>query len=200
MSETAKTQVAAGFAWNYYFGYLKIMLPGMKGMLAMAQGDEYQIDGEDIREKLSSHKLFIVIPKNCYTYNSFTQVDERITFKCSMPPIKKTRGGVQERIYKNTVWEIKTSYDKEPLYVLMEYAKPCLTMYEMTRAVPSFTKSDMDSQSKEFVLKLQSILHQDVYCKDKYQLVLYDGKGCLEDHAHFKILFIHFHTHICNII
>ncbi|XP_066910402.1 stimulator of interferon genes protein 3-like isoform X2 [Clytia hemisphaerica] len=173
LNETENKHVADGLAWSYYFGYLKIMLPGMKGMLALAQGDEYKIDGEDIRDKLSSEKLHIVIPKNCYTYDSFKEVDKRITFKCSMPPIKKTRGGVQERVYKNTVWEVKLEDDEEPLYVLMEYATPVLSMYDMKKEESAhFHGQDLEDQVKEFTTKLQKILDEDEECKNKYEIVL----------------------------
>ena len=58
--------VSAGAAWNYYFGYLKILLPAFPTIFEKARGDKFRIDNEDIREKVTDTCLFIVIPKDGY--------------------------------------------------------------------------------------------------------------------------------------
>lgn len=174
MNETENKHVADGLAWSYYFGYLKLMLPALDQMVSEAvQDNGYAVENCDLRDKLAASKVFIVIPKNCYTYASFNDADKRIDFACSMPPQKKARGGVQERIYKNTVWKIKVTENEEPLYVLMEYATPCLSMYDMQKSRKAhFTEDDLEAQVKEFSIKLQSILDDDPDCTDKFQIVL----------------------------
>lgn len=173
LNETENKHVADGLAWSYYFGYLKLMLPSVEEMISKAVMDDYAIDDCDLRDKLSIKKIFIVIPRNCYTYASFTDVDNRITFASSMPPQKRTRGGVQERVYKNTVWKIQVTENEDPLYVMMEYATPCLAMYDMQRNKEAkFSQEDLEAQVKEFSMKLQDILSSDVECQDKFQIVL----------------------------
>ena len=174
LNETENKHVADGLAWSYYFGYLKLMLPSVDRMISLAVKDDYAIDNCDLRDKLSSRKIFIVIPKDCYTYESFKDADERISFACSMPPQKKTRGGVQERVYKNTVWKIQVSENEEPLYVMMEYATPCLSMYDMNKNATkaNFSQEDLEAQVKEFSIKLKSILEGDKECENKFQIVL----------------------------
>lgn len=172
LNETENKHVADGLAWSYYYGYLKLMLPSIDVMVSTAVKDDYCIGNSDLRDKLSSKKIFIVIPKDCYTYESFTDVDSRITFASSMPPQHRTRGGVQERVYKNTVWKIDFSEDDKS-YVMMEYATPCLSMYDMTKHKEAkFSQEDLEAQVKEFALKLELILESDAQCKGKYEIVL----------------------------
>lgn len=174
LNETENKHVADGLAWSFYFGYLKLMLPCLDGMISNAvKGDGFAIDDCDLRDKLSSEKVFIVIPKNCFTYDSFTDTDSRITFATSMPPKRQNRGGVQQRVYKNTVWKIQLTENEAPLYVLMEYATPCLSMYDMQNMRNcKFSEEDLENQVKEFSSKLKTILDADPKCVGKYELVL----------------------------
>lgn len=173
VNETENKHVADGLAWSYYFGYLKLLLPGFDGMIADAVKPRFQIDGENIRNIISCTKLLIVIPKDCYCYDTFSDIDKRIQYKTSMPEIRKTRGGVQERVYKNTLYEVQVTPNGKPLYVMMEYATPVLSMYDMCKHTKAnFTEEDLSSQVQEFCKKLKEILDNDPNCVGKYELVL----------------------------
>ena len=142
-------------------------------MILEACSEEFKADGMDIRDRLSSRKLFIIIPRNCYTHEQLGEFDERICKTgYSMPEFKHTRAGVKERVYKNTAWKIDYPGEKS-LYVLMEYATPCLAMHDMMlHANSQFNEEDLEAQVKEFAIKLQSILDSDEKCKGRYHLIL----------------------------
>ncbi|XP_066910404.1 stimulator of interferon genes protein 2-like [Clytia hemisphaerica] len=175
LNETKNQHVADGLAWSYYFGYLKLILPRFPEMinLAHSEDDTFKADGVDLRDQLSSEKLFIIIPKNCYTHAQLGQFDDRICRDgFSTPEFKYTRAGVKERSYKNTAWRIDYP-GEESLYVLMEYATPCLSMHDMMlHARSQFDEEDLEAQVKEFSIKLQSILDSDEKCKGRYHLIL----------------------------
>ena len=60
INENNNKNVADGLAWGYYFGYLKMVLP----ILAERIGQT------DYKYLIPIHKLFILIPKTCYIYDS----------------------------------------------------------------------------------------------------------------------------------
>ncbi|XP_057306109.1 stimulator of interferon genes protein-like [Hydractinia symbiolongicarpus] len=172
LTETKINNVATGLAWSYYFGYLKLILPGIQGMVRKAVKPDFVLDGNDLRDKISSEKVFIIIPKNCWCYESFDKVDKRISFLTSMPEQRITRGGVQERVYKNTLYRIQLE-GKEPKYIMMEYATPLLALFDMAReSNAQFTMADRDEQVVEFYKKLKYILERIPECRDKFRIVL----------------------------
>ena len=172
LNETENKHVADGLAWSYYFGYLKLILPGMLKTINNAQGPDYRINDVDFREKIAVPKFFVIIPKNCYCYDAFVEVDKRISVVSSLPSQKINRGGVLERVYKNTLYCIQLE-GKPPEYVIMEYATPLLTIHDMSReSDAALDKNDLNEQVVLFYRKLQAILKSDPKCRNQYQLVL----------------------------
>ena len=172
LNETKNKHVADGLAWSFYFGYLKLIRAGLPDTINNAQGPDYHINDVDFREKLSAQKLFIIIPKDCWCNEKFVEVDKRITAVSSLPSQKLNRAGVLERVYKNTLYCIQLE-GKPPEYVIMEYATPLLTIYDMSReSDAALDKNDVNEQAVLFYRKLQAILNSDPTCRNQYQLVL----------------------------
>lgn len=171
MNETKKKHLADGLAWSYYFGYLKFTLEHLPAKISQAVGGDFVVDGVDLRDMLSSNKVFIVIPRNGFANSDFEE-DERITSVSPMPELLYSRAGVRERPYKFTCYRI-AAVNNDIKYVLLEYATPCLSMYEMSQhEAASFHEEDLEIQIKEFVIKLKQILDSDPNCKDRYELIL----------------------------
>ena len=174
LNETQNKHVSDGLAWSYYFGYLKLILPGWDNTIQSAHAPKFTIDGEDIRDKISDNRLFIVIPKSCWCYKAFVDIDPRISFVTTMPEQRITRGGVQERVYKNSLYKVSLK-GKEPAYVMLEYATPLLSMYDMSKnSEAAFTETNKDEQVVEFYSKLSEILNKDPEIRKNYQLILTD--------------------------
>ena len=175
LNEAESNNVADGLAWSYYFGYLKLVLPKLNETI---NGTDLQIGGSHFRDIVAENpkttRLFIVLPKNCFCYDSFDKVDSRITRIENTKPLQIDRAGVSRRIYKNTIY--KVSAQGQTFYCLMEYATPLQSLYDMydmlrKSDVPRSDTKQIDQQVVQFVKKLKNILEGDPLCRDKYCLV-----------------------------
>jgi len=172
LNEKYNTNVAEGLAYSYYYGYLKLILPPLETTIEKSCTEEHKINGNDISDILSTKKVFIIVSKNCNGYTKFVDVDDRIMYKGQLFPLHCTRGGVQNRTYVNSVYEIKLE-NREPEYLVLEYATPLLCMYDMAQNMnANFTMRDLEQQVTAFYLKLLEILENDYDCRGKYQLIL----------------------------
>ena len=171
LNETKNKHVADGLAWSYYFGYLKFTLPRLNETISRAIKDDFVIEGEDLRDRLSSRKVFIVVPRNGFSNSDFENNPKIKQMSC-MPSLKHSRAGVKEREYKFTCYKI-TAVQNDTKFAQLEYATPCLSMWEMSKHEASkFTEEDLEIQIKEFVVKLRQILESDPHCAGRYELLL----------------------------
>ena len=137
INEKENKNVADGLAWSYYFGYLKLVLPHLKEQIAKS---EYKYN---ITEK----KLFILLPKSCYTYDTIVEADPRIKVAGNLKSYDIDRGGILKRSYKHTVHQIKMPRPDDDYYVVLEYATPLMSLYDMSREEEcGLSRQDRDEQ------------------------------------------------------
>ena len=179
MNEEENMHVADGLAWNYYLGYLKLILEEFDDMINTAVHPDYFHNGADYRDLLSSKKLFIVIPKSCFCYDNLKKDFPNITAVGTMPPQRLSRAGIQERDYRNTLYEVKNA-DEEAKYIMLEWATPVLHMYDMAKngGLTGFTEEDRDAQVVQFYKTLKELIDKDMKVKDKVELVLLKEPKC----------------------
>ena len=168
LNEAESNNVADGLAYIYYFGYLKLILPRLDETI---NETDVLIDGVHFRDKIAANKLFIVLPKNCYCYESFDRMDPRITCIDNTKPLHISRAGVARRVYKNTIYKISTT--EKQFYCLMEYATPLQSLYDMYDMLkydknPDIESRELDQQAVQFVRRLSEILERDRNCDGKY--------------------------------
>ena len=126
INERENKNVADGLAWSYYFGYLKLVLPHLEG----------QIGKSDYKYKITKKKLFILLPKNCYTYATIEEADPRITVAGNLDSYDINRGGILKRSYKHTVHKIemlRLDGEVDEYHVVLEYATPLMSLYDMSQ-------------------------------------------------------------------
>ena len=126
INERENKNVADGLAWSYYFGYLKLVLPHLEG----------QIGKSDYKYKITKKKLFILLPKNCYTYATIEEADPRITVAGNLDSYDINRGGILKRSYKHTVHKIemlRLDGEVDKYHVVLEYATPLMSLYDMSQ-------------------------------------------------------------------
>ena len=126
INERENKNVADGLAWSYYFGYLKLVLPHLEG----------QIGKSDYKYKITKKKLFILLPKNCYTYATIEEADPRITVAENLDSYDINRGGILKRSYKHTVHKIdmlRLDGEVDEYHVVLEYATPLMSLYDMSQ-------------------------------------------------------------------
>ena len=126
INERENKNVADGLAWSYYFGYLKLVLPNLEGQI---------VKSEHYRYKITKKKLFILLPKNCYTYDKIVDADSRITVAGNLDSYDINRGGILKRSYKHTVHRIempRPDGEVDEYHVVLEYATPLMSLYDMS--------------------------------------------------------------------
>ena len=143
LNERGNKNVADGLAWSYYFGYLKLVLPRLEGQIS---------DSEQFRHKIKDKKVFILLPKTCYTFADIQEADFRVKWAGNLPEIKLNRGGIKPRSYKHSVHLIempRPDGDKDEYYFILEYATPLLSLYDMSNHAPaSLSVQERDHQVK----------------------------------------------------
>ena len=126
INERENKNVADGLAWSYYFGYLKLVLPHLEGQI---------VKSEHYRYKITKKKLFILLPKNCFTYATIDEADPRITVAGNLDSYDINRGGILRRSYKHTVHKIempRPDGEVDDYHVVLEYATPLMSLYDMS--------------------------------------------------------------------
>ena len=122
INEKENKNVVDGLAWSYYFGYLKLVLPKL---------DEQIGKSEEYRYKTLRKKLYILLPKNCYTFETIDKADPRVTIVGNLEPYEMNRAGILKRVYRHTVHRIKMplpdGVEDEPYFLVLEYATPLLS-------------------------------------------------------------------------
>ena len=139
--EKENKNVADGLAWGYYFGYLRLVLPKLKD----------QIDKSELfRHKITTKKVFILLPKTCCIWDDIVEADSRFEYVGDLPKLKISRGGVKERIYKHSVYKIEMLRPDgavERYHFILEYATPLMNLYDMSEyADAPFDREERDHQ------------------------------------------------------
>ena len=139
--EKENKNVADGLAWGYYFGYLKLVLPKLKDQIGRSELFRYEI---------TRKKLFILLPKTCFTCADIKDADPRVKWVGNLPELKISRGGIKERIYKHSVHKIEMPHPDgtvERYHFILEYATPLMNLYDMSEhADAPFNREERDHQ------------------------------------------------------
>lgn len=168
--EEQKLNVGHGLAWSYYFGYLRLIIPGLQSRM-----DSWKKGIDTTRKSVVVPKLYILIPKSCYCPPSITAADPQLKVAGVTPSFVANRAGNQRREYKNTVYCFEA--DKTDYYCLVEYATPILSLYEMSNSEEAGLSSfDRLQQMRTFVATLQEIINSNPETKDNCSLLVYDDK------------------------
>ena len=147
INERENKNVADGLAWSYYFGYLKLVLPKLEGQIGKSL--EY-------RYKITKKKLFILLPKTCYTYDKIVEADPRVKCAGNLEEYQINRGGILKRSYKHTVHRIEMPRPDggiDEYHVVLEYATPLMSLYDMSQhAEGGLSRQERDEQVPDVLL------------------------------------------------
>jgi len=166
---STQTHFGHAFAWQYYFGYLKLILPSF-----LERVEEFE---KTEKVKILVHKLFILIPESCYSPKLLSdhQADLGILeIVKNLRELRLDRNGAKDRIYKNPVYRIDRVSD-EPIYCCMESAAILNSLHDMCEKekLTGLTSEKKYEQLISFHSSLKSILEQDKELGDLVQLVFY---------------------------
>ncbi|XP_044253827.1 stimulator of interferon genes protein [Tribolium madens] len=176
----------SGMAHSFFHGYLKLVIPNTG--TSKKHLEELMKDYEDRHHvKLAFYKLFILIPKSLYCSTSLkTDKSPSIEESSSLEEIVMTVAGVQNRVYKNSVYKIKAE-DGKRIYVAAEYATPLKTFKDVVESNgehSSYYAKHKNDIVLQFYLTLQKVLKEREDCTNFCELIYYDDKdenGDLKD-------------------
>ena len=126
INERENKNLADGLAWGYYFGYLKLVLPELEKQIAKSG---------DFRYLILKKKLFILLPKNCFTEDNIEDADDRVKCVGHLPELKRSRGGIMERSSKHAVHRIEMRRPEggvDEYHFVLEYATPLMNLHDMS--------------------------------------------------------------------
>ncbi len=148
LMENNNRLVASGIAWSDYFGYLKIILAVLYD----------KVGNSEWKDILSSRKLFLLLPRDCYAYGSLSREDSNIEIVPGAIIEHKTyRAGVP-KVYRLNIYKINRA-DNCPLYVLAHYASSLCCLYDMSCSSDvKLSREDRDEQAMLFLRTLETIL------------------------------------------
>lgn len=173
----------SGSAIAYYHGYLRIIGPSsgteIKGIV-----ERIEIYESNQGVEIPIKKLFIFIPKDFYIPPQLSLVNSdkvgarRLEVANSLESLYIDRAGVRNREYGNTVYRLKTKYNKN-WYVCIEGATPIYTMNETIKQNPQINK-----MKRELLFRFHDTLKEliaDAETKHLFELILFDNKDNLAD-------------------
>ena len=170
----------SAMAYNYYYGYLRIILPSTgsqnKGLIEKIENIE---DSHNI--KISIHKLFILIPSSSYIPPDLKEASYQwMEGTMNSEEEERNRAGIKRRTYHNTVYKIYPNgqrLETTPLYIVVEGATPLLTFYEVQKHAHSETdvyKKYGKEIIHKFYEKLKELISNDAECADLCELIYYN--------------------------
>ena len=148
INERKLGNIGEGLAWDYYYQYLRLVLPCLLDRI---------LDSEQFRSKIETKKLFILVPRTCFTYGDINDSDVRVNCAGNLPPtLRLNRCGVKQRPLTNAVQRIEIprpdGYTDE-LYCVMEYASPLRTLCDLSmRYENSISSEERDHQVNSNVI------------------------------------------------
>ncbi|XP_061167638.1 stimulator of interferon genes protein-like [Saccostrea echinata] len=158
--------LAHGFAWVYYFGYLKIILPNID-VKARKWRMENSLDGK------MSEKLFLSFPESCRCRGSLSDENPLIEHVGHLPAITMNRAGSVARQYRNSIYSVQDDRG-EGYYFVGEYVTIIHTLYEMEQNDKTGLQTrEKYIQAMRFYLTIEDILEKDRECSKKYKIILY---------------------------
>jgi hypothetical protein len=150
--------VANGLAWHYFCDQLQPVFDQL----------DDEINKSECKDRLSSRKLFILLPLNCMVDKPLWNIDDNIKKK-HVFEIKETA----EKKHLVRVYEIGT------YTVMLQFASPLKTLDEMSKFEYSkgINDADREHQVRLFYRTLKDILEKFVKCtsaEKRWDLVLFN--------------------------
>ena len=147
INERENKNLADGLAWGYYFGYLKLVLPKLEEQIGKSDEFRYQV---------TKKKLFILLPKTCFTYDDIEHADGRVKWAGNLPECRINRGGIKARSYKHAVHRIEMPRPDggvDNYHFVLEYATPLMNLYDMSK----YTDAPLSRHERDHQVTYQSI-------------------------------------------
>ncbi|KAK9497707.1 hypothetical protein O3M35_004379 [Rhynocoris fuscipes] len=172
---------ASAMVDNYFYGYLKLVLPdkGTDDMIGIRERIQHFVDDErdssDVTEdRFPCRKLLLLVTASGYTPSDISEFSkDRIKiFKnlCEEPVI--SRNGVKRRTYRTTVYQILSRNKRDSYYGVIEGA-PCLRQLHEAAKCNPVLKCLRLKIIKQFIFHLKERLKTED-CRNLCEIIFFD--------------------------
>jgi hypothetical protein len=155
MAPNVGLDVGAGLAWSYFYGFLNLILKGMKSRISES---EFNDDTKHSGKMFS--KVLVLLPESCFCPSTLTEDDPDHFKHIGFIPFRANRAGNVARDYKSSVYEV-TNPDKptEKYLVIIELATPLMSLYEMhIDGLADLSEERKQTERTKFIDTLKFIL------------------------------------------
>jgi hypothetical protein len=148
------TDVGPGLAYSYYYGFLKLTLPGMKDRIAASEFSDSS------RYCRIFPKALLLLPRSCFCPSTLAEECPTHIAHVGFIPFRANRAGNVARDYKSSVYEVTNPDNHEEKYlVIAELATPLMSMYEMhLDGLADFPEARKQEERTKFMETLNFIL------------------------------------------
>ncbi|XP_011314247.1 stimulator of interferon genes protein [Fopius arisanus] len=168
----AGVDYGGGMAFSYFYGYLRIILPGLRKKMEIYEA------AQDVT--IPVKKMFILIPESGHIPPDLCDASYQwLEATTNLEHIVIDRAGVKRRNYKNTVYKIhpnSQAMGHRPVYVITEGATPMMTFWEILihdhEQTATYKQNRMQIVAS-FYKTLQQLIDNDPECRDVCELVYY---------------------------
>lgn len=185
-----------GMAYNFYYGYLRLVLPSSetvkKGIIEKIENFE---DNHNVTFPV--HKLFVLIPSSGYIPPDLKEAsDQWMESAHELEEDKRNRAGNIGRTYRNNVYKIYPdgrNSGRDPVYAVVEGATPLLTFYEVQKH--DHPESAVYKRNKRkiieiFYTKLHEILQSNPQTRDLCELIYYNDNDANGDRVNVATIIL----------
>ncbi|XP_014670247.1 PREDICTED: stimulator of interferon genes protein-like [Priapulus caudatus] len=158
-----------GLAYNYYAGYLNLVLPSVADRISSSEYDK----------STTNKKLFILIPANGEMPGKQQDVDKSIRQVGTLAPLMIDRAGFKRKYHNNVYGSVHN--EKEVTFVA-DMPADLLTLRDMTEdfELTGFTEQDKLREVQKYAASLTKILERQSHLAGTYEIVVYNGNSVLK--------------------
>lgn len=175
----------SGMAHSFYYGYLKLILPGLRKRIVGF------MEAKQIKQwEFPVRKLIILIPSSGYCYPLLSDIPTQDGCDPDVEPLTRLdellehtldRAGAKSRKYGHTCYKFRIMTERGPrfLYAVTEGATPLLTLkeaYSSDSPEALHLKQHRLDVVSNFYRTLKGLIENDISCRDFVDLLYYNDE------------------------
>ncbi|KAG8267297.1 hypothetical protein J6590_054693 [Homalodisca vitripennis] len=174
LEESSRFSGGSCMARGFFYGYLKIITPGLYDKIVRYQNENNLTDKE-----VPVKRLCVLIPSSTFIFDKLRKEAEKVEAEPveeSLDAHKQDRGLVLKRVYQNSMYKVRNKEKNRDYYVPFEGATPLKTFYETCIHEPHYKEFKSEVISS-FYYELEKLINRDRVVKDMVELVYYDDEN-----------------------
>uniref|UniRef100_A0A1B6GS67 STING ligand-binding domain-containing protein n=1 Tax=Cuerna arida TaxID=1464854 RepID=A0A1B6GS67_9HEMI len=172
LEETSKFSGGSCMARGFFYGYLKIITPGLYDKIIIFQNENNLSDKE-----VPVKRLFVLIPSSTFIFDKLRKEADTVEpVEEGLDAHKQDRGLVLKRAYQNSMYKVRNKEKDRDYYVPLEGATPLKTFYETCISEPQYKEFKSEIISS-FYYELERLINRDRIVKDMVELIYYDDEN-----------------------